>query len=309
MANLGRQRSDGSNRDDEHYQRGQRLDQGRRREGGGERAVRFRDEQGEELRGREDLGGYYGERIGQGELEMQGGMGREREREFGERDYGRGEMYGGQVGGGQYGGGYGGGQGLYGGGQGQGQYGGGQRQGQYGGGQSQYGGGQGQYGGGWQGQYGGQGQYGQSGGRFGGGELGREQGGMIGGGREMSGWRGGEGRQQGREQRQSFRGKGPVGYQRSDERIKELVCERLSDDHEVDASRIEIGVSNGEVTLSGIVPDKRTKRMAEDCVEDCPGVREVQNQLRVQRGEEQEPGKVGGTSGTTGTRRRETAQS
>ncbi len=77
------------------------------------------------------------------------------------------------------------------------------------------------------------------------------------------------------------RGKGPAGYQRSDERIRELVCESLTDDDEIDASHIEVGVSNGEVTLSGTIDDRRTKRAAEDCAYSVSGVRDVQNRLRV----------------------------
>ncbi len=77
------------------------------------------------------------------------------------------------------------------------------------------------------------------------------------------------------------RGKGPAGYQRSDERIRELVCESLTDDDEIDASHIEVGVSDGEVTLSGTVDDRRTKRAAEDCAYSVGGVRDVQNRLRV----------------------------
>jgi hypothetical protein len=77
------------------------------------------------------------------------------------------------------------------------------------------------------------------------------------------------------------RGKGPVGYQRSDERIRELVCESLTDDDQVDASNIEVSVSRGEVTLSGTVDDRRTKRAAEDCAYSVSGVRDVQNQLRM----------------------------
>ena len=79
------------------------------------------------------------------------------------------------------------------------------------------------------------------------------------------------------------RGKGPVGYQRSDERIRELVCDSLTEDDEVDASHIEIAVHDGEVTLSGTVDDRRAKRDAEDCACSVPGVRDVQNLLRVQR--------------------------
>jgi osmotically-inducible protein OsmY len=77
------------------------------------------------------------------------------------------------------------------------------------------------------------------------------------------------------------RGKGPVGYQRSDERIRELVCESLTDDDEIDASHIEVSVSAGEVTLSGTVDDRRAKRAAEDCAYSVSGVRDVQNRLRM----------------------------
>lgn len=76
------------------------------------------------------------------------------------------------------------------------------------------------------------------------------------------------------------RGKGPQGFMRSDERIREMVCEALSDDDHIDATHIEVVVKNGEVILTGTVEDRRQKRLAEDCVEHLPGVRDVQNQLR-----------------------------
>jgi len=84
-----------------------------------------------------------------------------------------------------------------------------------------------------------------------------------------------------RTERGPHRGKGPVGYQRSDERIREAVCEALTDDEFVDASGIEVTVKNGEVTLAGTVPERRMKRLAEECVEDLSGVRDVHNQLKV----------------------------
>ena len=77
------------------------------------------------------------------------------------------------------------------------------------------------------------------------------------------------------------RGKGPSGYQRTDERIREVVCEALTDDDRVDATHVEVTVKNGEVTLSGSVEDRYQKRMAEDCVENVAGVKEVQNHIRV----------------------------
>jgi hypothetical protein len=76
-------------------------------------------------------------------------------------------------------------------------------------------------------------------------------------------------------------GKGPVGFKRSDERVREMVCEALTDDEHVDATNIEVAVSGGEVTLAGTVEDRRMKRLAEDCVERISGVTDVHNQLRI----------------------------
>lgn len=112
------------------------------------------------------------------------------------------------------------------------------------------------------------GAYGGRSGPYGQGYQGREQPG--------GGWQDQQQRQRG-----MHRGKGPQGYQRSDERIREMVCEALTDDDQIDASTIEVAVKNGEVTLSGTVPDRQTKRMAEDVVERCAGVKDVQNQIKV----------------------------
>jgi osmotically-inducible protein OsmY len=77
------------------------------------------------------------------------------------------------------------------------------------------------------------------------------------------------------------RGKGPSGYTRSDDRIRETVCEALLDDDHVDATNIDVSVKNGEVTLSGTVDDRQQKRRAEDCIERLSGVKDVVNQLRI----------------------------
>ena len=79
----------------------------------------------------------------------------------------------------------------------------------------------------------------------------------------------------------SHRGKGPKGYTRSDDRIREDVNDRLSDDDMLDASDITVTVSGGEVTLEGRVDSRQAKRAAEDCAETCSGVKHVQNNLRV----------------------------
>ena len=81
----------------------------------------------------------------------------------------------------------------------------------------------------------------------------------------------------------SFAGRGPRNYQRSDERIREEVNERLTDDPRVDASDIDVEVRNGEVFLRGRVDERRDKRAAEEIVENLPGVKDVRNELRVER--------------------------
>lgn len=77
------------------------------------------------------------------------------------------------------------------------------------------------------------------------------------------------------------RGRGPKNYTRSDERIREDVNDRLSDDSWLDASDIEVVVKNCEVTLTGLVHTREDKRRAEDLAERVGGVRHVQNNLRV----------------------------
>ncbi|MEO5501738.1 MAG: BON domain-containing protein [Ginsengibacter sp.] len=79
------------------------------------------------------------------------------------------------------------------------------------------------------------------------------------------------------------RGKGPKGYTRSDETIKNDVNEALYHETYVDASDIDVRVDNGEVTLSGTVDSRMAKRRAEDCIERITGVTDVSNHLKVQK--------------------------
>jgi hypothetical protein len=82
---------------------------------------------------------------------------------------------------------------------------------------------------------------------------------------------------------QGFAGRGPKGYKRADDRIHEEICERLTRHPGIDASEIDIKVKNGEVTMSGRVHDRRFKRMAEDEVEMISGVKDVHNEIKVDR--------------------------
>jgi hypothetical protein len=84
--------------------------------------------------------------------------------------------------------------------------------------------------------------------------------------------------------RGKFVGRGPKGYRRSDDRIREDVNEELTRHPEIDASEIEVIVDDAEVTLVGVVEDRRAKRLAEDIAERSSGVNEVHNQLRVRHG-------------------------
>ncbi len=81
----------------------------------------------------------------------------------------------------------------------------------------------------------------------------------------------------------SHRGRGPKGYARSDERLTEIICERLTDDGHIDATDIAVQVRQGEVILNGQVPDKFTRWRVEDVVESVAGVRAISDRLRVGR--------------------------
>ena len=90
---------------------------------------------------------------------------------------------------------------------------------------------------------------------------------------------------EGRRAQPSYRGIGPRGYARSDERIREQVCEVLTDHDAVDARDIEVEVQGGEVTLTGSVRERAMKRYAELAAESCRGVKDVHNQLRIKQDE------------------------
>ena len=107
------------------------------------------------------------------------------------------------------------------------------------------------------------------------------------------------------DERGHHRGRGPKGYQRSDERIRDDVNDRLTDDPHIDASEIEVSVSGREVTLSGTVNSRFEKRHADDIAESVSGVTHVQNNLRVQQSAGISGGmgsgsSMGGARGTTG---------
>ena len=78
--------------------------------------------------------------------------------------------------------------------------------------------------------------------------------------------------------------RGPKNYRRSDERIREDVCDELIAATHLDASDVTVEVADGVVTLEGIVPERRMKHAIEDIAASARGVREVENRIRVVRG-------------------------
>ncbi|WNG49690.1 BON domain-containing protein [Archangium minus] len=72
----------------------------------------------------------------------------------------------------------------------------------------------------------------------------------------------------------------PKGYQRSDDRIREEVCEQLMEGP-VDVGDVEVLVKDGEVTLSGSVEERWEKRAIEDIAANVRGVHDVHNRVRV----------------------------
>lgn len=82
---------------------------------------------------------------------------------------------------------------------------------------------------------------------------------------------------------QGYAGRGPKNYQRSDERIREEIADRMTDDDNLDASEISVQVQQGDVTLTGTVQSRDQKRRAEDLAEQCSGVKDVVNNIRVAR--------------------------
>ena len=77
-------------------------------------------------------------------------------------------------------------------------------------------------------------------------------------------------------------GKPPKNYTRSDERLREEVCDALANSGH-DWSDVEVTVSNGEVTLTGTVSDRSEKLQAEHMADRVRGVNEVTNQLKIKR--------------------------
>jgi hypothetical protein len=79
-----------------------------------------------------------------------------------------------------------------------------------------------------------------------------------------------------------LRGRAPKGYQRSDDRIREDICDGLMMSW-MNAENVEVQVRNGEVTLLGTVKSRDEKRAIEALAESVLGVKDLNNALRIER--------------------------
>jgi osmotically-inducible protein OsmY len=81
-----------------------------------------------------------------------------------------------------------------------------------------------------------------------------------------------------------YAGRAPKGYERSDERIREDICDELTRRPDIDPGRLSVAVAGGEVTLEGAVEDLGSRRLADEIASRCIGVRQVHNKLKVEPG-------------------------
>lgn len=79
-----------------------------------------------------------------------------------------------------------------------------------------------------------------------------------------------------------FYGRTPQGYTRSDERIREDVCDQLCHGH-IDPSDVSVKVEGGMVHLEGFVTSRSEKFHVEELAANVLGVKDVENRLRVRR--------------------------
>ena len=82
----------------------------------------------------------------------------------------------------------------------------------------------------------------------------------------------------------SYRGRGPRNHVRSDESIVNELIDRMTDHDRLDATEILVMVEDGVVTLTGEVPERRMKHLAEDLADAVRGVKDIENRIRVDNG-------------------------
>ncbi|HYG01427.1 MAG TPA: BON domain-containing protein [Chryseosolibacter sp.] len=75
--------------------------------------------------------------------------------------------------------------------------------------------------------------------------------------------------------------RGPEGYRRSDQRIREVITDLLTSEDDLDTSDFEVRVNEASVTLQGYIPDDASRRRINEVIERVPGIRKVNDELRI----------------------------
>lgn len=74
-----------------------------------------------------------------------------------------------------------------------------------------------------------------------------------------------------------------TAFVRSDQLLRSEVEERLLSCGDVDTHNFEISVDTGVVRLEGEVPGRHQKKVVSECLADVPGVKNVENRLKIRR--------------------------
>jgi hypothetical protein len=90
-------------------------------------------------------------------------------------------------------------------------------------------------------------------------------------------------------ERGPYAGVAPRGYRRSDERVREDICERFTAHGYLDPSDVEVAVHGGDAMLTGTVGTRAQKRLAGELAASVSGVRHVHDHLRVEPRDDRGP--------------------
>ena len=70
-------------------------------------------------------------------------------------------------------------------------------------------------------------------------------------------------------------------YRRTDERVRDDICERLFHSSAVDTADVSVEVRDGVVIFEGTVPHRGMRYALEDIAAQCMGVVDIENRVRV----------------------------
>lgn len=76
---------------------------------------------------------------------------------------------------------------------------------------------------------------------------------------------------------EDHRGHGPRDWRKSDDRLREEVCEALAADATLDARDLNVGADDTDIVLSGVAPCVEARARAEEIAARVVGVRAVHN--------------------------------